>query len=106
MALPRQEYWSGLPFSSPGELPNPGIELGFPTLQADSLPAELSGNSDTFAFPFYPREVWKIYNLFFLQSPLNFERINFHLNITTMANKILHQFQYPGPSLLVTIHLR
>ena len=77
-------------------------------MQADSLPAELSGNSDAFAFPFYPQEVWKIHNLFlfFLQLPLNFERKNFHLNITTMANKILHQFQYPGPSLLVTIHLR
>ena len=29
----RQEYWSGLPFSSPGDLPDPGIELGSPTLQ-------------------------------------------------------------------------
>ena len=33
----RQEYWSGLPFPSPGELPNPGIEPGSPALQADSL---------------------------------------------------------------------
>ena len=33
----RQEYWSGLPFSSPGDLPNPGIEPGSPTLQADAL---------------------------------------------------------------------
>ena len=32
----RQEYWSGLPFASPGDLPNPGIEPGFPTLQEDS----------------------------------------------------------------------
>src|SRR5574337_949145 len=70
----RQEYWSGLPCPPPGDLPNPGIELRSPTLQADSLPSELSGNSDTLAFPFYPREVWKIYNLFFLQLPLNFER--------------------------------
>ena len=38
--LSRQEYWSGLPFPSPGHLPNPGTEPGFPTLQADSLPAE------------------------------------------------------------------
>ena len=30
MGFSRQEYWSGLPFSSPGDLPNPGIELGFP----------------------------------------------------------------------------
>ena len=31
----RQEYWSGLPFPSPGDLPDPGIELGSPALQAD-----------------------------------------------------------------------
>ena len=40
MEFSRPEYWSGQPFSSPGELPNPGIEPGSPTLQADSLPAE------------------------------------------------------------------
>ena len=34
------EYWSGWPFPSPGNLPNPGTEPGSPTLQADSLPAE------------------------------------------------------------------
>ena len=33
----QQKYWSGLPFSSPGDLPEPGIELGFTALQADSL---------------------------------------------------------------------
>ena len=38
----RQEYWSGLPFLSPGDLPDPGIEPGSP-LQADSLPTELEG---------------------------------------------------------------
>ena len=37
----RQEYWSGLPFPSPGDLPDPGIEPGSPALQADSLPTEL-----------------------------------------------------------------
>ena len=36
----RQEYCSGLPFPSPGDLPDPGIELGSPALQADSLPSE------------------------------------------------------------------
>ena len=38
-----QEYWSGWPVPSPGDLPNPGIELGSPALQADALPAEPSG---------------------------------------------------------------
>ena len=40
MGFPRQEYWSGLPFPSPGDLPNPGIEPGSPELQADSLLSE------------------------------------------------------------------
>ena len=39
----RQESWSGLPFPSAGDLPNPGIELGFPTLQAYSLLSEPLG---------------------------------------------------------------
>ena len=38
MEFPKQEYWSGLPFPSPGNLPNPGIEPESPTWQADSLP--------------------------------------------------------------------
>ena len=36
----RQEYWSGLPFPSPGDLPDPGIEPGSPSLQADTLTSE------------------------------------------------------------------
>ena len=40
MEFSRQEYWSGLPFPSPADLPDSGIELGSPALQADSLPAE------------------------------------------------------------------
>ena len=39
----RPEYWSGQLLPSPGDLPNPGIKPGLPALQADSLPAELSG---------------------------------------------------------------
>ena len=38
MEFSRQEYWSGLPFPSPGHLPDPGIEPGSPTLQIDALP--------------------------------------------------------------------
>ena len=37
MGFPRQEYWSGLPFPFPGDLPDPEIGPGFPALQADSL---------------------------------------------------------------------
>ena len=44
MGSSRQEYWSGLPFPSPGDLPYPGIESGSPVLQADALPSELPWN--------------------------------------------------------------
>ena len=42
MGFSRQDYWSGLPFPSPGYLPDPGIEPGSPALQADALPFEPS----------------------------------------------------------------
>ena len=41
MGFSRQEYWSGSPFPSPGDLPDPGIEPASPALQADDLPTEL-----------------------------------------------------------------
>ena len=43
MGFSRKEYWSGLPFPFPGDLPNPGIEPRSPALQTDSLPSELRG---------------------------------------------------------------
>ena len=43
MKFSRPEYWNGLPFSSPGDLPNPGIKPRSPTLQVDSLPSEPPG---------------------------------------------------------------
>ena len=43
IGFPRQEHWIVLPFSSPGDLPNPGIEPGSPALQVDSLPSEPAG---------------------------------------------------------------
>ena len=45
MGFSRQEYWSGLPFPSLGDLPDPGTELESPVLHADSLPSEPSGKS-------------------------------------------------------------
>ena len=64
MGFSRQEYWSGLPFPSPGNLPDPGIEPGSPSLQADALTSEPPGK---------PAEVhkegriniWKEINLIF-----------------------------------------
>ena len=55
MGFSRQEYWSGLPFPSPGDLPGPGIEPGSPALEADALTSEPLGK------PSYP-EVTLIIN--------------------------------------------
>ena len=43
MEFSRKEYWNGLPFPSPGDLPNPGIEPRSPALQADALSSEPPG---------------------------------------------------------------
>ena len=43
IGFPRQKYWSGLPFPSPGDLPKPGIEPGSPALHTDSLLTEPGG---------------------------------------------------------------
>ena len=45
MEFSRQEYWGGLSFPSPGDLPDPGIEPGSPKLEAGSLPSEPPGMS-------------------------------------------------------------
>ena len=47
MEFSRQEYWRGLPFPSPGHLPNPGTEPGFPAFQADSLLSEPPGKPNS-----------------------------------------------------------
>ena len=44
LGFSRQEYWGGFPFPSPGDLPDPGIKPGSPTLQADSLLSEPQGS--------------------------------------------------------------
>jgi len=44
MGFSRQEYWSGFPFPSPGDFPNPGIEPKSPALQVDSLPMSHQGS--------------------------------------------------------------
>ena len=60
----RAEYWSGWPFPSPGDLPNPGIEPRSPTLQADSLPAEPPGK------PRVPDELTENQNIVILKCHL------------------------------------
>ena len=51
LGFPRQEYWSGLPFPSPGDLPDPGIEPTSPALQAGSLPLSHQGGPQLFSVP-------------------------------------------------------
>ena len=52
MEFPRREYWSGLPFPPPGDLPDPGIKPESPALQADTLPSEPPGKH------LYERRYW------------------------------------------------
>ena len=50
MGFSRQDYWSGLPFPSPGDLPNPGIEPWSPTLEADALTSEPPGKPNIYLY--------------------------------------------------------
>ena len=58
MGFSRQEYWSGLPFPSPGDLPNPGLEPESPAFQADALTSEPPGK---------PFSKWTEYDLSLLE---------------------------------------
>ena len=58
MEFSRQEYWSGLPFPSPGDLPNAGIEPASPALQADALTSEPQGKQ------MEPSEQWSFLELY------------------------------------------
>ena len=55
MGFFRQEYWSGLPFPSPGDLPNPGIESVSPALQTDTLPSKPPGGESNQASNQFPK---------------------------------------------------
>ena len=63
MEFSRQEYWSGLLFLSPGDLPNPGVEPGSTTFQADSLPSEPSGKPSNHYMNDSKENCWKIKKL-------------------------------------------
>ena len=63
----RQGYWSGLPFPSPGDLPDPGNKPGSPTLQANSLPSDYQGSLVEEAGEWQWRSPWQSFSL----SPLS-----------------------------------
>ena len=52
MGFSRQEYWNGLPFHFPGDLPNPGIKPRSPALQADVLTSELPGKPGVYIYTY------------------------------------------------------
>ena len=58
MEFSRQEYWSRLPFPSPGDLPDPGIEPRSPALQANTLPPELPGMPSIWPSNFTSRQIY------------------------------------------------
>ena len=58
MGFSRQEYWSGLPFPSPGYLPDPGFEPRSPALQADSLESEPLGGIPNKLIILYKLKGW------------------------------------------------
>ena len=57
----RQEYWSGLPFPSPGDPPNPGIEPRSPALQADALSSEPPGKPNKCELNFKSKGITSYY---------------------------------------------
>ena len=82
MEFSRQEYWSGLPFSSPGDLPNPGIKLGCSSFLRDTLPFEPPG-----------------YSLFLLRYSLFFCLIKVSLYVTCLKHPDFSDFLvYTGAS--------
>ena len=74
MAFSRREYWSGLPFPSPGDLLDPGIKHRSPSLQADFLPTELPGK------PIYIIYIYiHIHHIFFIYSFIDACLGSFHI---------------------------
>ena len=83
MGFSRQENWSGLPFFLPGDLPDPGIKLRSPTLQADSLSSEPAGN----------RKNTEVGSLFLFQQIFPTQELNRGL---LHCSQILYQLSYQG----------
>ena len=83
MEFSRLEYWSGSPFPSPGDLPNPGIKPRSPALQADSLPAEPQGK---------PKNTG-VGSLFLLQGIVQTQELNWGL---LHCRWILYQLSHQG----------
>ena len=84
MEFSKPEYWSGNPFPSPGDLPNPGIKPRSPALQAESLPAEPQGK---------PKNT-EVGSLSFLQQIFLTQELN--RGLLLYCRRILYQLSYQG----------
>ena len=90
MEFSRQEYSSGLPFPTPGDLPDPGIKLRSPALQADSLPSKQPGKLMIHLMAPH---------FFFLHIPLKYikkQKLWLHITIAIETNSLATVFQYLG----------
>ena len=100
MEFSRQEYWSGLPFPSPGDLPNPGIQPGSPTLQADTL--RLMGETKVQTTTLFLRDLYKKWGTELLLKPLIREvkaqvrAFCWWDGITWLLKQCLHKTPGPG----------
>ena len=83
MGFSRQEYWSRLPFPSPGDLPDPGIKSGFPALQADSLSSQPPGKSPTLSL-------------------LILKLVSIHTHKSTGLKCLLHETMFISPFLVLS----
>ena len=89
----RQEYWSGLPFPSAGDLPNPGIKPKSPALQADCLPAELPGTARLLCLWDFPDKSTGVGCHFLLQGIFLTQGSNLGL---LHCRRILYQLSHQG----------
>ena len=90
-----RQYWSGYPFPSPGDLPNPGIELGSPALQADYLAVELPRKShNTYRLHLNPVSLGKIDN-----RVLCYKQLFLHIHKN-------HPFKYWKTKILLILHFQ
>ena len=98
MEFSRQEYWSGLPFPSPGDLPDPGIEPRSPTLQADALTSEPPGKPTIHCKQLLNKEMLLLLMILVLHPC--FSKSSF------FENTFLHHFQLLKPSPLVQAQVK
>ena len=95
MRFSRQEYWSGLPFPSPGDLPDPGIEARSPAFQADTLTSETPGSLPDIKGQIYLPFPVLTPSSFFWPSQFYFSKLDkqgcffFFFNFSTAAAKLL-----------------